>query len=87
VTGWIARHGTYAGYGAHARADERPCDACYRAKERYDARRRAAPAHVRACRLRARAQHAALGRLRALNPELYRRFYEEEKRRLEDEST
>lgn len=80
-----ARHGTPSGYSAHQQRDERPCDACYRAKQEYDVRRRRAPEHVRADRLRARAQARALARLRSVYPTLYQLLYEEEKLRLERE--
>lgn len=82
---FTSRHGTPAGYFAHQHRDERPCDACYRAKQEYDARRRQAPTQVRVSRLRARAQRCALSRLRRLYPGLYRLLYEDELRRLERE--
>lgn len=80
-----SRHGTTSGFHAHARRDERPCDACYRAKQEYDERRRDAPEHVRAGRLRARAQRGALIRLKNIYPVLYRLLYVEELRRIERE--
>lgn len=79
------RHGTPSGYFTHMRRNEQPCDACYRAKQDYDARRRQAPTQVRVARLRARAQRAALTRLKNIYPVLYRLLYEEEKHRLERE--
>lgn len=76
------RHGTPAGWQWHQYRRERPCDACFRARQTYDARRREAPEHVQLNRLHARAQHAALRRLRQLYASEYGALYREEKERL-----
>ena len=75
------RHGTYSGWRRHQELRERPCDACYAAKQAYDRRYRAAPERTRVSRLHAAAQSVALRRLAALYPDLYREFYIEEKAR------
>lgn len=72
------RHGTPSGWSKHQKLNERPCDACYRAKQEYDKQRLAIPEN----RVRARAAAAAQGRARSRlarkYPDEYRAFYEEE---------
>lgn len=78
----VDRHGTVAGWSRHKRAGETPCDACTRAREEYDARRRAASTGQAENRRNARAQHAALKELRHRHLEEYRALYEVAKREM-----
>lgn len=71
------RCGTASGYSGHQTRGEKPCDACVRAKARYDARRNAAPERVRKNRLYAKAQGLANLRLRHRHLGEYRELYEE----------
>lgn len=73
--GSTVRHGTHSGWTRHIKAKERPCDPCYRAKEDYDKRRRAAPEQTRLNRLHARAQGRALRALAHKYPDEYRALY------------
>lgn len=70
-----ARHGTASGFAAHQRAGERPCDPCYRAKQKYDQRYRSAPDRTRRSRLSARAQQQATSELARRYPDEYRQLY------------
>lgn len=81
----VARHGTTPGWKRHQRHGERPCDACYAAKQAYDARQRAAPDKTRRNRLHAAAQSRAYTRLAHMYPAIYADLYAEEKARLEAE--
>lgn len=72
------RHGTHAGWAAHQRSGERPCDPCWQAKSEYDKRRREAPEYVRRGRLAAKAQGRALRRLKNMHPAIYQALYAEE---------
>lgn len=76
------RHGSTAGHAFHLKHKETPCDACAAAKARYDAARREQPEQVLRSRLAARAQSKAHRRLVKQFPELYRKFYLEEKSKL-----
>jgi hypothetical protein len=73
------RHGTPSGWSTHKDLGERPCDACYRARQAYDKRRKEAPEIRRKDRLKAKAQAIATKRLVHLYPELYQAFYEDAK--------
>jgi len=75
------RHGTTAGYREHQRREEKPCDACVRAKQEYDASWRGIADNTRRNRLHAKAQTRALKRLKHLHPGLYALLYAEEKER------
>ena len=81
-----ARCGTPSGFSAHQRHGERPCPACYSAKQEYDKRWRSAPERARSSRLNARAEGRAKTRLASMYPTLYAALYAEEKARLEDEA-
>lgn len=74
--------GTNSGWARHQRAQEKPCDACARAKSDYDKRRRNTDSVKRASQLGARAQSRAERRLAAIYPDLYRSLYLEAKREL-----
>lgn len=72
-------HGTYSGYRLHGQLNEDACDACYRAKEEYDARRRASePARIKA-RRKAHAQNRAIVRLRHAHYDEWLKLYREER--------
>jgi hypothetical protein len=77
-----ARCGTPSGWTKHKNADETPCDACALAKKEYNQRWRSAPEKVRKNRLHAQAQARAVGRLKAIYPDLYAALYAEEKDRV-----
>lgn len=72
----LTRHGTTSGWALHQKREERPCDACVRAKREYDQRLRSAPEKARENRLRARAQGRAESDLRRLHPAEYQALYE-----------
>lgn len=74
------RCGTLSGWRSHQHRDEKPCDACTRAKSAYDERRRTTTVAGLRGRLSARAQSRAYRRLAHLYPDLYDAFYAEEKR-------
>lgn len=80
-SGSTVRHGTTSGYKTHQNRGERPCDACVRAKQEYDARWRSGSERTRQSRLLAGAQKRALTRLKNLYPDLYAALYAEEKER------
>jgi hypothetical protein len=81
--GHKVRHGTASGWRLHQElGHDRPCDPCYRAKAAYDARRRSAPLETQRNRAHAAAQHRAHKRLVHMFPELYKKFYDEEKRQV-----
>jgi hypothetical protein len=79
-----ARCGTPSGWTAHKNRDEKPCDACARAKRLYDERRRSAPAEKVKSRNAAAAQARARKRLIEAHREEYQRYYAEEKARTDD---
>ena len=79
------RHGTCAGYAAHQRFDEEPCDLCKRARHVYDKRRRNQYATAVVDRRRARAQSRAESVLRHTYPEEYQEAYRKALADLEDE--
>lgn len=79
------RHGTHSGWSLHQRLGERPCDACLRAKQAYDARWRAAPERQRRNRASAKAQRLAYAELAHMFPELYRRLYDEYRTQIDEE--
>jgi len=72
-----ARCGTPSGWSKHQKQEERPCDACARAKSDYDKRWRAAPERTQKSRLSARAQARAATRLRAIHPGDWANLYAE----------
>lgn len=69
------RHGTASGWTFHKNLNEDPCAACYRAKQEYDKRYKSAPAKVRASRIAAKAQQAAMREIVGKYPEEYRELY------------
>lgn len=69
------RCGTTSGYRTHQDYDEKPCDACVRAKQAYDASRNAAGPRQLKNRQSAEAQRLALQRLSHAHPEEYRALY------------
>lgn len=74
-----AECGTYAGLGAHRRADEDPCDACKRAGAAYMARWRKRRPDLHAENLATQeARSRALRRLARMHPRDMRRLYLEE---------
>lgn len=79
------RHGTNSGFSLHQDLGEDPCNACYTAKQVYDAQRRSAPFERVNARLHATAQGRASQRLRRLHPEEYKWFYDDEKKKLLEE--
>ena len=83
--GSTTRHGTNSGWTKHKKLGERACDACTRAKQEYDKRRKAIPEQTRLNRLNASAQGRAEARLRRMYPEDYAALYAEEKARLVEE--
>lgn len=76
------RCGTTAGWGRHQRHDERPCDACARAKAEYDKRWSSAPRRRQIERLNATAQGRALRELSKRYPDEYRQLYLQHKAEL-----
>lgn len=79
--GSTVRHGTASGFRTHQALIERPCDACYRAKQAYDLEWRSAPKRTQQSRAAAAAQGRALKRLKNAHPEEYAALYAEEKAR------
>lgn len=77
--GSTVRCGTPSGYRLHQHHDEKPCDACTRAKQEYDERWRSAPERVKKSRASAKAQARAYSRLAHMFPDAYAALYEEEK--------
>lgn len=77
-----ARCGTTTGYSWHQRHDERPCDACARAKADYDTRWSSAPRRRQIDRLNATAQGRALRELSKRYPHDYRQLYLQHKSEL-----
>ena len=72
----VARCGTPSGWSRHKNDGERPCNACFKAKAEYDARRRNASSEaVVVSRARAAAQARANTALRRRYPEEYRALY------------
>lgn len=75
------RHGTHSGWQKHQELGERPCDACYAAKQAYDRERLTATDKQKANRARAWAQNHAktelVRRHRAEYLTLYREFKDE----------
>lgn len=80
-----SRCGTTTGYKAHQRAEEKPCDACAKAKADFDVRWRSAPEITRRNRLHARAQSRASTELRRRHKAEYDVLYRRCKAELEDE--
>jgi len=81
MKGWeetTIRHGTNSGYSLHGRLGERPCDACYRAKQQYDKRWRSISSRTIQSRIAARAQGRAATRLRHMFPDIWAVLYQEE---------
>ena len=72
----LTRHGTPSGFTLHQKREERPCDACIRAKQEYDKRLRSAPEKTRKNRLHARAQQRAYSDLKRLHLDEYRDLYQ-----------
>lgn len=83
------RHGTYTGWSQHQQAGERPCDACFRAKQEYDKRRRSSSNRQIQNRQHARAQGRAARELKDRYPEEYKALYEKHKKLIlkEDEAS
>lgn len=78
-------HGSNSGFTKHQYLGERPCDPCYQAKAKYDARRKSATEQVRRSRDSSLAQRKAYSRLAHMYPTLYSEFYAEEKARIVEE--
>lgn len=76
------RCGTTAGHARHTAAGEKPCDACARAKQEYDADWRSQPENVLRNRLSAKAQARAHNALMRLHKDEYDAIYAAEKRNL-----
>jgi len=69
------RHGTQSGWNLHQQLNEKPCDACYAAKAKYDKRRLDVPIHALKNRLHATAQGRATAQLRNMHPDDWKRLY------------
>lgn len=80
-----ARCGSTNGYSRHKALDEKPCDACATARSEYDERLRSVGGRAQKSRLRARAQSAAMTRLRKQYPDEAQSLYQEELARLRSE--
>ena len=79
------RHGTQSGWRLHQSLGERPCDPCYRAKQEYDARRKASSRQQVKARLAAKAQNRAYMALAHRYPDEYRDLYDQFKREIATE--
>lgn len=71
----MARHGTVAGWAQHKYLGEPPCDACVRARQRYDHRNNQTPRRVASQRLRARAAGLARKQLIERHKDEYLELY------------
>lgn len=80
-----ARCGTVSGYTKHHNNNEKPCDACAKAKAEYDERRRTAGKNTIRSRIHARAQGLAERDLRNSHPAEYKALYEKYKALLFEE--
>jgi hypothetical protein len=80
------RHGSHSGWTLHRDLGERPCDPCYKAKQAYDRRRKAAPEETIRNRAHARAQSRAYRELASMFPQLYKQLYEEHRERSFEEA-
>lgn len=74
----ITRHGTNSGWRLHQTLNEQACDACTRAKQKYDKNRRNLPTNKIKARANASAQARAKTKLANKHKTEYQQLYQEE---------